>query len=234
MLTVKLNLLQILEKDVVLDAGCGAGRHTMEASKWHSSKFVAVDRSLSELKRLKYVLDLMAEKGELNGNVVLIVGDVLQLPFKDEAFTKIICTEVLEHLHEDVRGVEEMVRVLKNHEEMVVSVPTPYTEHLFGNLSYEYFRTPGGHVRIYKKKELLQKLRKSGLRILYVCREHAFHSIFWMLKCLCGLDNQDALIPALWEKLLIFSTQIKLLKKIENFWNHLFPKSIVVYTRKEV
>ena len=234
MLTVKLNLLQILEKDVVLDAGCGAGRHTMEASKWHSSKFVAVDRSLSELKRLKYVLDLMAEKGELNGNVVLIVGDVLQLPFKDEAFTKIICTEVLEHLHEDVRGVEEMVRVLKNHEEMVVSVPTPYTEHLFGNLSYEYFRTPGGHVRIYKKKELLQKLRKSGLRILYVCREHAFHSIFWMLKCLCGLDNQDALIPALWEKLLIFSTQIKLLKKIENFWNNLFPKSIVVYTRKEV
>lgn len=234
MLTVKLNLLQILEKDVVLDAGCGAGRHTMEASKWHSSKFVAVDRSLSELKRLKYVLDLMAEKGELNGNVVLIVGDVLQLPFKDEAFTKIICTEVLEHLHEDVRGMEEMVRVLKNHEELVVSVPTPYTEHLFGNLSYEYFRTPGGHVRIYKKKELLQKLRKSGLRILYVCREHAFHSIFWMLKCLCGLDNQDALIPALWEKLLIFSTQIKLLKKIENFWNNLFPKSIVVYTRKEV
>ncbi|MHA1361529.1 MAG: class I SAM-dependent methyltransferase [Candidatus Freyarchaeota archaeon] len=234
MLTVKLNLLQILEKDVVLDAGCGAGRHTMEASKWHSSKFVAVDRSLSELKRLKYVLDLMAEKGELNGNVVLIVGDVLQLPFKDEAFTKIICTEVLEHLHEDVRGMEEMVRVLKNHEEMVVSVPTPYTEHLFGNLSYEYFRTPGGHVRIYKKKELLQKLRKSGLRILYICREHAFHSIFWMLKCLCGLDNQDALIPALWEKLLIFSTQIKLLKKIENFWNNLFPKSIVVYTRKEV
>ncbi|MHA1208736.1 MAG: class I SAM-dependent methyltransferase [Candidatus Freyarchaeota archaeon] len=234
MLTVKLNLLQILEKDVVLDAGCGAGRHTMEASKWHSSKFVAVDRSLSELKRLKYVLDLMAEKGELNGNVVLIVGDVLQLPFKDEAFTKIICTEVLEHLHEDVKGMEEMVRVLKNHEEMVVSVPTPYTEHLFGNLSYEYFRTPGGHVRIYKKKELLQKLRKSGLRILYICREHAFHSIFWMLKCLCGLDNQDALIPALWEKLLIFSTQIKLLKKIENFWNNLFPKSIVVYTRKEV
>ncbi|MHA1603605.1 MAG: class I SAM-dependent methyltransferase [Candidatus Freyarchaeota archaeon] len=234
MLTVKLNLLQILEKDVVLDAGCGAGRHTMEASKWHSSKFVAVDRSLSELKRLKYVLDLMAERGELNGNVVLIVGDVLQLPFKDEAFTKIICTEVLEHLHEDVRGMEEMVRVLKNHEEMVVSVPTPYTEHLFGNLSYEYFRTPGGHVRIYKKKELLQKLRKSGLRILYICREHAFHSIFWMLKCLCGLDNQDALIPALWEKLLIFSTQIKLLKKIENFWNNLFPKSIVVYTRKEV
>ncbi|MEX2705322.1 MAG: class I SAM-dependent methyltransferase [Candidatus Freyrarchaeum guaymaensis] len=234
MLTVKLNLLQILEKDVVLDAGCGAGRHTMEASKWHSSKFVAVDRSLSELKRLKYVLDLMAEKGELNGNVVLIVGDVLQLPFKDEAFTKIICTEVLEHLHEDVRGMEEMVRVLKNHEELVVSVPTPYTEHLFGNLSYEYFRTPGGHVRIYKKKELLQKLRKSGLRILYVCREHAFHSIFWMLKCLCGLDNQGALIPALWEKLLIFSTQIKLLKKIENFWNNLFPKSIVVYTRKEV
>jgi len=234
MLTVKLNLLQILEKDVVLDAGCGAGRHTMEASKWHSSKFVAVDRSLSELKRLKYVLDLMAEKGELNGNVVLIVGDVLQLPFKDEAFTKIICTEVLEHLYEDVRGMEEMVRVLKNHEELVVSVPTPYTEHLFGNLSYEYFRTPGGHVRIYKKKELLQKLRKSGLRILYICREHAFHSIFWMLKCLCGLDNQDALIPALWEKLLIFSTQIKLLKKIENFWNNLFPKSIVVYTRKEV
>ncbi|MFB0560532.1 MAG: class I SAM-dependent methyltransferase [Candidatus Lokiarchaeia archaeon] len=234
MLTVKLNLLQILEKDIVLDAGCGAGRHTMEASKWHNTKFVAVDSSLSELKRLKYVLDLMAEKGELKGNAVLIVGDVLHLPFKDESFTKIICTEVLEHLYKDVEGIKELVRVLKNHEEMVVSVPTPYTEHLFGNLSYEYFRTPGGHVRIFKKKELLQKLREGGLKILYICREHAFHSIFWMLKCLCGLGNQDALIPAFWEQILIFSARLKLLKKIENFWNNLFPKSIVIYTRKEV
>ncbi len=232
MLTIKLNLLQILEKDIVLDAGCGAGRHTMEASKWHDSKFVAVDRSLSELKRLKYVLDLMAEKGELKGNAVLIVGDVLQLPFKDESFTKIICTEVLEHLYKDVKGIKELVRVLKNHEEMVVSVPTPYTEHLFGNLSYQYFRTPGGHVRIYKKKELLQKLREGGLKILYICREHAFHSIFWMLKCLCGLENQKALIPLFWEQILIFSARLKLLKKIENFWNNLFPKSIVIYTKK--
>ncbi|MGQ9721252.1 MAG: class I SAM-dependent methyltransferase [Candidatus Jordarchaeum sp.] len=234
MLTVKLNLLQILDKDIVLDAGCGAGRHTMEASKWHDSKFVAVDRSLSELKRLKYVLDLMAEKGELKGNAVLIVGDVLQLPFKDESFTKIICTEVLEHLYKDVKGIKELVRVLKNHEEMAISVPTPYTEHLFGNLSYEYFRTPGGHVRIYKKRELLQKLRYGGLKILYICREHAFHSIFWMLKCLCSLENQNALIPAFWEQILIFSARLKLLKKIENFWNNLFPKSIVIYTRKEV
>nr|MDO8080737.1 class I SAM-dependent methyltransferase [Candidatus Freyarchaeota archaeon] len=233
MLTVKLNLLQILEKDVILDAGCGTGRHTMEASKWHDSKFVAVDRLLTELKRLKYVLDLMAVKDELKGNVVLIVGDVLQLPFKDEAFTKIICTEVLEHLYKDREGIKELVRVLKNNEEMAVSVPTPYTEHLFGNLSYDYFRTPGGHVRIYNERELLQKLRKGGLKILYVCHEHAFHSIFWMLKCLCGLKNQKALIPAFWEQILIFSMRIKLLKKIENFWNNLFPKSIVIYTRKE-
>ncbi|MEM2135016.1 MAG: class I SAM-dependent methyltransferase [Candidatus Jordarchaeaceae archaeon] len=234
MLTVKLNLLQILENDLVLDAGCGSGRHTMEGSKWHDSKFVAVDSSLSELKRLKYVLDLMAQKGELKGNVVLIVGDVLQLPFKDESFSKIICTEVLEHLYKDVKGMRELVRVLKNYEEMAVSVPTPYTERLFGKISYEYFRTPGGHVRIYTKKELLQKLQKSGLKILYVCREHAFHSVFWMLKCLSGLKNQKALIPAFWEKILVFSLRIKLLKKIENFWNNLWPKSIVVYTRKEV
>jgi SAM-dependent methyltransferase len=204
----------------------------MEASKWHDSKFVAVDRLLSELKRLKYVLDLMAVKGELRGNVVLIVGDVLQLPFKDGVFTKIICTEVLEHLYKDREGIRELVRVLKDNEEMAVSVPTPYTEHLFRNLSYEYFRTPGGHVRIYSKKELLQKLQKGGLKILYVCREHAFHSILWMLKCLCGLKNQKALIPIIWEKIIIFSMRLKLLKKIENFWNNVFPKSIVVYTRK--
>jgi ubiquinone/menaquinone biosynthesis C-methylase UbiE len=234
MLTVKLNLLQILENDIVLDAGCGTGRHTMEAGKWHDSKFVAVDRLLSELKRLKYVLDLMAVKGELKGNAVLVVGDVLQLPFRDEAFTKIICTEVLEHLYKDREGIKEMVRVLKNHEEMAVSVPTPYTERLFGSISYDYFRTPGGHVRIYKKKELLQKLRKGGLKIQYVCREHAFHSILWMLKCLCGLKNQKALIPAFWEQIIIFSMRIKFFKKIENFWNNLIPKSIVVYTRKEI
>src|SRR3989344_8872819 len=42
-----------------------------------------------------------------------IVGDVHNLPLKDESVSAILCNSVLEHLHDPPRAVEEMHRILK-------------------------------------------------------------------------------------------------------------------------
>ncbi|MFA6593806.1 MAG: class I SAM-dependent methyltransferase [Candidatus Buchananbacteria bacterium] len=42
-----------------------------------------------------------------------VVGDAHQLPFADEKFDLILCTELLEHVHSPVVVIKEMKRVLK-------------------------------------------------------------------------------------------------------------------------
>lgn len=47
------------------------------------------------------------------GKGVDIIGDALYLPFRENAFEVVLCTEVLEHLREHFLALEEIRRVLK-------------------------------------------------------------------------------------------------------------------------
>jgi len=47
------------------------------------------------------------------GQGVNVTADAHQLPFEDEKFDVILCTEVLEHLHTPHVAISEMNRVLK-------------------------------------------------------------------------------------------------------------------------
>lgn len=50
------------------------------------------------------------------GRGVDVAGSIYQLPFKDEKFDNILCTEVLEHLYSPKEAIEEIARVLKEEE----------------------------------------------------------------------------------------------------------------------
>lgn len=74
-----------------------------------------------------------------NGNVISvdsnsdvnpdIVGSIYSLPFKDNTFDGIICTDVLEHLEDPVIGVKEMKRVLKVNGYIYITVPMLWCLH---------------------------------------------------------------------------------------------------------
>ncbi|MHA1608305.1 MAG: class I SAM-dependent methyltransferase [Candidatus Freyarchaeota archaeon] len=231
MLTINLSIFKVKEDDLILDAGCGDGRHTLEVAK-RPCFLVALDTSFIDLLRVLFALRLMENNGEVKAEVDLVRGDVRRLPFRSQSFSKVICTEVLEHVREDREAIREIVRVMMDSGVAAVSVPTRVSERLYGRLSAKYFRTPGGHIRIYKAENLRRKLQDGGLKVVRVCYEHALHTVYWLLKCLAGLDNDDAIIPALWRVLLVYSSMVKPLRKIEEFLNHVFPKSIVFYLRK--
>ena len=42
-----------------------------------------------------------------------IVGDAQEMPFADATYSTILCTEVLEHIPDPQKAVDEMYRVLK-------------------------------------------------------------------------------------------------------------------------
>ncbi|HHE75009.1 MAG TPA: class I SAM-dependent methyltransferase [Desulfobacteraceae bacterium] len=231
MLTIDLKKFQPQKGDLILDAGCGEGRHTFALNRAGCTVF-ALDFDHQCVAKSQYVFREMVKQGTANGPALFLQGDTLQLPFRDATFDRIICAEVMEHIPDDRRVVAELFRVLKPGGVLAVTVPTPFTEHIYKHLSWKYFHTPGGHIRMYQPKQLFNLLTSGGLRIYAITFAHAFHSFYWVLRCLSGLDNEEAGLPKLYHRFLHRVVLDNRLKRWEKSCNHLFPKSMVVYTQK--
>ena len=231
MLTVNFRQIPLDRGDVVLDAGCGEGRHTFECFR-HECAVLGMDLSHQSLLKARYVLGQMEKRKEAKGRVLLLRGDALRFPFADETFDKIICAEVIEHVDDDRKGVAELARILNAGGKIAITVPTRLTEHVYDLLSREYFRTPGGHVRKVIPHVLARNMEESGLRVYGVGFAHAFHFPYWMLRCIFGLHRENALIPAIYKKILYYCLFSKPLRLMEKFCNYFFPKSIIIYAQK--
>lgn len=67
-----------------------------------------------------------------------IVGDVTNLPFEDETFDSILCTEVLEHIPDITKALQEMYRVLRKDGNIYLTVPMYWCLHYEPNDYYRF------------------------------------------------------------------------------------------------
>src|SRR5580658_11178472 len=190
MLTVDFSLLPIQPGDRLLDLGCGGGRHAFEAAR-RGARVVAVDLDRSELAQVTAIFAAMAEAGEIpeGASGIAVAGDATCLPFPDGSFDKVIAAEVLEHLPADQIAMNEIARILRPGGVAAVTVPAWLPERVCWRLSDDYHNTPGGHIRIFTRHELITKLRRSGLTVTGDHRAHGLHSPYWWLKCAVGVHN---------------------------------------------
>lgn len=234
MLTIDYDLLGIRDGERVLDVGCGEGRHSWEACKRNDCLVCALDIDPANLKKAHYALYAMEQEGETRGEWLLARSTITRLPFKDASFDKVICSEVLEHIPDDVQGIRELVRVLKDDGTLAISVPSYLPETICWKLSKDYHGKPGGHIRIYKASELISKLRKNNLNIYAIRYKHALHSFYWISRCFFGVNSEKAFIPSLYHKFLVWDIyhHTKPVRLLDDFLNKFFSKSIVFYAHK--
>ncbi len=235
MITIEPELLDIKDGDITLDAGCGNGRHSWEVCNKRHSPIVAFDIDTVCVKKNKYMLDSLREQEKIGGNYHLLVASVTKLPFKDDTFDRIICSEVLEHIPEDRVAVEELTRVLRKDGAIGISVPHYFAESICWKLSRKYYGFPGGHIRKYKTRELLNLADTAGLSVYAVRHRHALHSFYWMLRCVFGIKKEKALIPSIYNRFLEWDlrTNYRLFRWVEGLLNRLCPKSLAIYARKK-
>ena len=164
MLTVDYDRLGVGPGDLVLDLGCGFGRHAFEAAR-RGASVVALDAGPDEVAQVRATLGAMVEAGELAAGhpATAVQGDALALPFADGTFDRVIASEVLEHIPDDTAAMRELARVLRPGGAMAVTVPRCVPEAVNWALSDEYHDTPGGHVRIYRRSTLERRLGSAGL-----------------------------------------------------------------------
>jgi len=234
MITVEPEILDLKEGEFTLDAGCGNGRHSWALYDKNHSPIVAFDIDIICVKKNKYMLDSLKQQKNCNGSYHLLVADVKKLPFKNASFNKIICSEVLEHIPEDKIALQELVRVLREDGAIGISVPHYLAESVCWKLSKDYYGFPGGHIRKYRTRDLLDLINSSGLSVYAIRYKHALHSFYWILRCLIGIKKENARLPALYNRFLEWHlrTNHKFFCWLEDVLNHFCPKSVVVYARK--
>ncbi len=141
-------LLQSGEQGLTLEIGSG-----ISAISPATERTVYTELSYPALRCLK----------ELQGGEQYVVADATRLPFKEGVFQRIVCSEVLEHIENDLVAVAEMAAVLRKGGRLIVTFP--HRKDFFA-ADDRYV----GHHRRYELKDMLGLLETSGLRPLSVAK----------------------------------------------------------------
>ena len=125
------------EEILILDAGCGNGYFSNIASNY--KKIIALD--------LKII--------NKDNNKNWVIADLINLPFKKNTFKIAVSFDVLEHIEDDNKALKEIFRVLKKSGLLFGSVPV-------SPILWGQHDELNKHYRRYRKRELLEKLSKTG------------------------------------------------------------------------
>ncbi len=147
-------------------------------------------RKFYKLKNIDYITS------DLNRSNVRVNADICDLPFEDNSIDIIYCSHVLEHVPDDIKGLHELYRILKDQGWGLIQVPvvTEKTyedgsivdpqkrKEVFGHQDHvrnygwdfeERLRQCGFDVRIYKPSDLLseKQVTKLGMHncVIFYC-----------------------------------------------------------------
>ncbi|MAQ97807.1 MAG: type 11 methyltransferase [Gammaproteobacteria bacterium] len=233
MLTFNLNKYELNNNGIMLDVGCGEGRHIFGVMQdYPQMKCVGLDMDNASLNRAEEGYQYFESIS--NAGAEFIKGSAYSLPFPDESIDLIVCSEVLEHLHEYNDAVVEIHRVLKPGGKFYASVPASWPEKVCWSLSKDYQNQPGGHLRIFNQLELVSEIKESGFKFLSSEKFHSIHSPYWWLRCLFWKSQDSNFLVNLYKRML----ERHILKKpfflnlLDKALNPLMGKSFSMYFEK--
>ena len=230
LLTVDLEQLRIGPGDLLLDAGCGEGRHCFGALE-RGANVVGLDLDLPSMAPHTGRMNDSIAQAQARGG--FLQGNTFELPFADATFDRVICAEVMEHVHDYRGAVRELARVTKPGGRIAVTIPTATSEHLYLRTGDDYFESLGGHIRIFRPRELSLGLASAGLATVGCGFAHALHTPYWVLRSIVGLpDADESPLVKLYRLFLIRATASKAIDRLEKVLNFCFPKSLILYAEK--
>ena len=234
MLTFDFNRININPEGTMLDLGCGEGRHIFGLmEKFPDLKCIGLDPHIESLDKAFEGLKFLESIS--NSKTNFLSGSAYSLPFSDDSFDLVVCSEVLEHLHDYKDAIKEINRVLKPGGQFLASVPAEFPEKICWLLSEAYQNQPGGHLRIFKKNELIKEVVEHNFSFESSQRFHSIHSAYWWLRCLFWKSQESNIIIKGYKKIL----ERHILKKpffldlIDKIFNPILGKSIAFYFVKK-
>ncbi len=235
MQTVDFRYFPLDSGDVVLDLGCGEGRHVISAYIEGNVQSVGVDLSLDDLQTTREKFEDFNEPDNAAKSFKLSCANALALPFANNSFDKVICSEVLEHIPDYQGALREIERVLKPGGLFCASVPRTWPEKICWVLSDAYHQVVGGHLRIFRARTLRGEIESLGFDHLHRHWAHALHTPYWWLQCLVWDNKEKNWWVAQYHRFLVWDLMDRpvFTRVLERLLNPTMGKSVVMYFRKE-
>lgn len=162
---------------LLLDIGPGAGG---------LAEVYARDRRVVTVELDEHLAQEVAKRGS-PWQLSSCRADAHELPIQDASVDGVIALEVLEHVDDPDRVLAEASRVLKPDGALCVAVPTSYTEVIYSRVHPRYMSN-ATHIRIFKKRELLQRLFRYGFEVAVVKPEHLEPALSWVVHSILRSD----------------------------------------------
>jgi SAM-dependent methyltransferase len=179
-------LKQIPAGNKILDAGAGELRN-----KILCSHLIYVSQDICEYKGTGDGVGL--QTGVWDTNKIDIVSDITSIPVGSGTFDAVVCTEVLEHVPDAVKALEELCRVLREGGQLVVTLPfcslTHFAPYHFATGYSRYWIE--NHLQSHGM-EIIEIVPNGGWydylaqelwRLLWVSRRYSLSILGWISLC---------------------------------------------------
>jgi len=166
--------------DTVLDLGCGDGGIVSFCARAGADIIVAdIDGAKVEATRQR-LASLPAK------SVRTLVTDAAPLQLKDHTASRVICTEVLEHVDNPAAVVAELVRVGRPGALYLISVPDASAELVQKPVADKSYYLKPNHIHIFSRDEFRALLENAGLIVESHSMSSFYWAVWWSFFWLCG------------------------------------------------
>lgn len=152
-----ISLAKPSKAESILDAGCGEGFTMDKLMKNEIGKTI---------EGIEYSKDAITFGKKLFPNLNFRQGSIYELPYQNNSFDLVICTEVFEHLEKPAKALKEILRVSKKY--LIISVPNEPVFMLSNFLRGKNLLKLGNdpdHINHWNPLSLKKYLEKNGLKI---------------------------------------------------------------------
>lgn len=214
--------------DTVLDVGCGAGGMSEFAAAMGAA-VIASDVDAACIAAIREKLGHGRAR-----SFKAFVSDSTPLPVADETATRIICTEVLEHVADPQAVLAELVRAGKPGALYLLTVPDEAAERIqLGIAPPTYWKRPN-HLRIFSRAAFGELVADAGLVVEKRLSVGFFWSLWWVLFWAADQEFGAAEAPLLasWSRTWQALVQTPKGDDIRRALDAFMPKSQVIIARK--
>jgi SAM-dependent methyltransferase len=201
--------------DVVVDIGCGKGGYLGFCAD-RAARVIGVDLDADSLAAARERLSESAAQVEFH------IAPAEQLPIADGAATRVVCTEVLEHVADPAVVLRELARV---------AAPGGLQERMQEHVADDHYFQPPNHIRIIEREEFPAMVSAAGLEVLSQDSYGFFWSVWWALQWGSGGNPDHEMLQhwtLAWKALLDAPHG----RAVKDGLDRFLPKSQVIVARK--
>ena len=173
--------------DIVIDVGCGDGGN-MQFCGRRGARLIVADIDGDKIEQARQRLSETPAR-----SVECHVTDGNPLPIADGTATRVVSTEVLEHVDDPAQFLAELVRVGQSGALYLLSVPHPSSEDLQKDIAAPAYYEKPNHIRIISEEQFKTMVSEAGLEVISHS-QYGFYWSMWMLlfwEAKVDLSNPD-------------------------------------------